>query len=274
MEKLAVEWPEGVSSGHGPPEWSTAGIRDCWLGGSRHTATDRDIADHILVGTPYLPHMVRVYRALLGRVVRYLVGVGVEQFLDLGSGLPTAGNVHDVAQALNPACRVVYVDIAPDIVAEGHPVLAGNDSAAVVCADLRQPEQVLSAAQRTGLLDLSAPVAVLLIDVLHHTPDTDNPTGFIRTYVDAVSPGSYVTVAHPSDGEALLSGLAMFHRFYQIPVPPLTFRGLAQSEDFFMGLDLVEPGIVPIPLWRPEHDEDEDTESEHFPGWCGLGQKP
>jgi SAM-dependent methyltransferase len=200
MGKLVAEWPGGVSSGDGPPEWTTAGIRDYWLGGSRHTATDHDVAEHILVGTPYLPYMVRAYRALLGRMVRYLVGVGVEQFLDLGSGLPTAGNVHDVAQATNPECRVVYVDIAPDIVAAGHPVLAGNDSAAVVCADLRQPEQVLDAAQRTGLLDLGVPVAVLLIDVLHHIPDTDNPIRLIQTYVDAVCPAkgnvSFKTGAH------------------------------------------------------------------------------
>jgi S-adenosyl methyltransferase len=273
MGELAVECPTGISSGKGPPEWTTAGIRDCWLGGSCHTATDHDVAERILVGTPYLPYMVRTYRATLGRLVRYLVDVGVEQFLDLGSGLPTAGNVHDVAQALNTTCRVVYVDIAPDIVEKGYSVLAGNDSAAVVCADLRQPEQVLDAAQRTGLLDLDAPVAVLMIDVLHHIPDTDNPTRFIQTYVDVVSPGSYVAVTHASDGEALLGGLAMFHRFYQIPVPPLTFRGLAQIENFFGGLDLVEPGIVPIPLWRPQQDEDADTDPEHFPGWCGLGRK-
>lgn len=274
MGELAVECPTDVSSGKGPPEWTTAGIRDCWLGGSCHTATDHDVAERILVGAPYLPYMVRTYRALLGRLVRYLVGVGVEQFLDLGSGLPTAGNVHDVAQALNLTCRVVYVDIAPDIVAKGYSVLAGNDSAAVVRADLRQPEQVLDAAQRTGLLDLDAPVAVLMIDVLHHIPDTDNPTRFIQAYVDAVSPGSYVAVTHPSDGEALLSGLAMFHRFYQIPVPPLAFRDLAQIENFFTGLDLVEPGIVPTPLWHPKQDEDADTDPEHFPGWCGLGRKP
>ena len=257
-------------------EWTTAGIRDCWLGGSHHTATDHEIAEHILVGAPYLPYMVRVYRLLLRRVVRYLVGVGVEQFLDLGSGLPTADNVHDVAQALNPACRVVYVDIAPEIVAEGRPVLAANDSAAMVCADLRHPEQVLDAAQRTGLLDLGAPVAVLMIDVLHHIPDTDNPIHqFIQTYVDAVCPGSYVAVAHPSDGDALLSGLATFHHFYQIPIPPLTFRDLAQIEDFFTGLDLVEPGVVPIPLWHPEQEQDEDADTEpHFPGLCGLGRKP
>jgi hypothetical protein len=217
--------------------------------------------------------MVRVYRALVGRVVRYLVEMGVRQFLDLGSGLPTAGNVHDVVQAIDPGCRVVYVDIDPNIVVAGRTVLEGNNSAAGVCADLRQPEQVLDVAQRTELLDLGAPIAVLLIDVLHHIPDADDPVRFIQTYVDAVCPGSYVVVAHTSNGEALVDGLAMFHRFYQIPVPPLTFRNLAQSEDFFCNLDLVDPGIVPVPLWRPE-DEDVDMDSDQFPAWCGLGRKP
>jgi S-adenosyl methyltransferase len=269
-----VGLPEGASGGDGPPRWTTAGIRDCWLGGSYHTAADHKVAEHILVGAPYLPYMVRVYRALLGRVVRYLVGVGVGQFLDLGSGLPTAGNVHDVAQAIDPGCRVVYVDIAPNIAVEGRAVLAGNDSAAMVCADLRQPELVLDAAQRTGLLDLGAPVAVLLTDVLHHIPDLDDPGLFIQTYVDAVCPGSYVAIAHTSDGEALVNGLSMFHRFYQIPVPPMTFRSLTQIEDFFNGLDLVEPGVVPVPLWRPEQNEDVDRDPEHFPAQCGLGRKP
>jgi S-adenosyl methyltransferase len=272
--ELAMKWSEGDSGGDGPPEWTTAGIRDYWLGGSYHTAADQEVGDRILVGAPHLPYMARVYRALLCRVVRYLVGVGVGQFLDLGSGLPTAGNTHDVARAIDPGCRVVYVDVDPHIVSKGRTVLANNDSTAMVCADLRQPEQVLNAAQRTGLLDLGAPVAVLLIDVLHHIPDTDNPVRFIQTYVDAVCPGSYVAVAQTSDGEALVSGLAMFHRLYQIPVPPLTFRSLEQGEDFFTGLDLVKPGIVPVPLWRPEEDEDVDTDSEQFPAWCGLGRKP
>ncbi len=269
-----MKWFEGDSGGDSPPEWTTAGIRDYWLGGSHHTAVDQEVGNRILVGAPHLPYTARVYRALLRRVVRYLVGVGVGQFLDLGSGLPTAGNVHDVAQAIDPGCRVVYVDVAQHIVAEGRTVLANNDSTAMVCADLRQPEQVLDAAQRTGLLDPGAPVAVLLIDVLHHIPDTDNPVRFIQTYVDEVCPGSYVAVAQNSDGEALVSGLAMFHRLYQIPVPPLTFRNLAQSEDFFTGLDLVKPGIVPVPLWRPEQDEDVNADPEHFSAWCGLGQKP
>jgi S-adenosyl methyltransferase len=255
-------------------QWTTAGIRDCWLGGSHPTKAEREIAERILVGAPHLPYMVRMYRALLGRVVRYLVGVGVGQFLDLGSGLPTEGNVHQVAQNMDPSCRVIYVDVDPSMVDHGHALLSSNERATVVCADLRRPEQVFDAATRTGLLDLSAPVAVLLIDVLHHVPDVDNPAGFIQTYIDAVCPGSYLAVAHTNDGEGIVSGLAMFHRFYQIPVPPLAFRNPIQGMEFLTSLTILEPGIVPIPLWRPNPDDDPGIDPKNFPAWCALGCKP
>jgi S-adenosyl methyltransferase len=254
--------------------WSTAGIRDCWLGGSHHTAVDYEIAERILVGVPHLAHMVRVYRALLGRVVRYLVGVGVRQFLDLGSGLPTVGNVHEVAQNLNPDCRVVYVDIKPEVVAEGHDLLVGNRNAAIVLADLRQPEQVFDVAARSRLLDMDAPIAVLTIDILHHIPDVDNPAEFIVAYINTVCPGSYISVAHTSDEQALVTGLATFHGLYHLQVPPLTFRNSTQIAQFFDRLDLVEPGIVPVPLWRPEPGGDSTAHPKDFPAYCGLGRKP
>jgi S-adenosyl methyltransferase len=269
-----VSRPVGTLLENGSGPWSTAGIRDCWLGGSHHSALDRKIAEHILVGAPHLAHVVRVYRAVLGRVVRYLVGMGVRQFLDLGSGLPTAGNVHQVAQDFNPGCRVVYVDIDPGVVAEGHHVLAGNHGAAIVRADLRQPEQVFDATRICGLLDLGEPVAVLAIDVLHHIPDFDNPARFIVDYMDTLCSGSYLSVAHSDHDEALITGLAIFRDFYHIPVPPLTFRNLAQLTGFFNGLDLVTPGIVPIPLWRPELYEALSLDPESFPAYCGVGRKP
>ena len=267
-----VERSAGTLVKNGSDPWSTAGIRDCWLGGSDHTAADHEVSERILVGAPHLAHVVRVYRAFLGRVVRGLVRSGVRQFLDLGSGLPTAGNVHAVAQDLHPGCRVVYVDLDPLIVAESHRLLAGNHDAAVVLADLRQPEQVFNTIRRGGLLDLGAPVAVLATDVLHHIPDADNPVGFMTAYMDAVCPGSYVSVAHTDDA-ALLAGLTMFYDFYHIPVPPLTFRDVTQIAEFFDGLDLVEPGIVPVPLWRPELDGDQSADPEDFPACCGLGRK-
>jgi hypothetical protein len=245
------------------------------LGGSHHTPTDRALAEHIPIGVPQLPYLVRVYRALLGRVVRYLVEAGVRQFLELGSGLPTAGHVHEVAQAADSQCRVVYVDSNPAVVAQSQAVLAGTGNAGVVCADLRDPQQVLDAVQRTRLLDLDAPVAVLLIDVLHHIPDTENPAGFIAAYIDRICSGSYVAIAHTSDDdENLVTGLAMFRKLYYQLAPPLTFRSPPQAPDFFTGLNIVEPGIVSLPLWHPDPDDDLSSNPDHFPAWCGLGHKP
>jgi S-adenosyl methyltransferase len=269
-----VERPVGTRGEIGLGPWSTAGIRDYWLGGSHHTVADREVAERILGGAPHLGHVVRVYRSVLGRVVRYLVGVGVRQFLDLGSGLPTAGNVHEVAQELDSGCRVVYVDIDPGVVAESRELLAGNRDAAIVLADFRQPEQVFDAIGRCGLLDLGAPVAVLAIDVLHHISDADKPVEFIAAYVDAICSGSYVSVAHTGDYEALVTGLATFNDSYHIPIPPLTFRNPTRVAEFFDGLDLIEPGIVSVPLWRPGAGEDVGADLEGFPACCGLGRKP
>lgn len=265
--------PAGTLPKNGSGPWSIAGIRDCWLGGSHHNPADSEVAEHILLGAPHLAHVVRVYRALLGRLVRYLVEVGVRQFLDLGSGLPTVGNVHQVAQDFSPGARVVYVDINPDVVVRGHSLLAGNHDAVMVRADLRQPAEVLDATRRSGLLDLGAPVAVLAIDVLHHIPDSDNPARIVATYMDAVCPGSCLAVAHSDHDEALITGLEIFRDFYQIPVPPLTFRNLMQITKLFNKLDLVPPGIVPIPLWRQESNEGLSMDPETFPAFIGLGRK-
>jgi S-adenosyl methyltransferase len=243
------------------------------LGGSHHNAADRQIAERILLGAPHLVHVVRSYRAFLGRVVRYLVEVGVRQFLDLGSGLPTAGNVHEVAQDFHFECRVVYVDIDPGVVAEGDSLLAENRNVAMLRADLSQPERVLDATRRCGLFDLGAPVAVLATDVLQYVPDANDPAGFMAVYMDAVCPGSYMSVAHSDYDEALVAGLTAFRDFCQISVPSLTFRDLAQIAGFFDRLDLVEPGIVPVPLWRPELNESFSTDPEGFSTYCGLGRK-
>lgn len=258
-------------SGLGP--WSTAGIRDYWLDGSHHTRADREVAERILEGVPHLAYMVCVYRMLLGRAVRYLVSAGVRQFLDLGSGLPTEGNVHRVAQNLDPGCRVVYVDIDSEVVAESRKLLADNHNAATVLADLREPEHILDTVGRCGLLDFSMPVAVLAIDVLHHVPDIDKPARFIAAYVNAVCPGSYVFIAHTDDDDALVAGLADFYDLSHIPVPPLTLRGPAQIAKFFEGLEIVEPGIVPVPLWHPELGERSSVGAEFVSACCGLGQK-
>ena len=223
-----------------------------------------------MLGAPYLAHVVRIYRAFLDRVVRYLVGAGVRQFLDLGSGLPVAGNVHEVAQGLSPECRVVYVDIDPRTVAEGRSLLAESRDVVMLCADLSQPEQVLDATSRCGLLDLGAPVAVLAIEVLHYVSDANNPVESLAAYMDAVCPGSYLSVAHSDHDGTLMAGLANFRGLCRAP---LTFRSLTRITGFFDRLDLVEPGIVPVPLWRPELNESLSTDPEGFSTYCGLGRK-
>ena len=268
-----VSWPVGALVKNGSTPWSFAGVRDCWLDGSHHNAADRQIAERILRGAPRLVHVVRNYRVFLGRVVRFLVGAGVRQFLDLGSGLPTAGNVHEVAQDLNPACRVVYIDIDPGVVAAGRSLLAENQDVVMLHADLGQPEQVLDAISRSGQLNLGAPVAVLATDVLQFVPDANNPAGLIAAYLDAVCTGSYLSVAHSDYDEILVAGLTTFREFCQIPTGSLTFRNLTQIAGFFDRLDLVDPGIVPVPLWRPEPNESLSASSGGFLTYCGLGRK-
>jgi hypothetical protein len=234
---------------------------------------DREVADFVLLRVPHLAHQVRVYRAFLGRVVRYLVGSGTRQFLDLGSGLPTVNNVHEVAQDLNPDCRVVYVDKDSRVVAEGQDLLTGNDGAAVVRADLRHPEQVFDAARRCGLLDLSMPIAVLATDVLHHIPDTDNPVQIMAAYMRAVCSGSYLSVAHRDHDEVLITRWSESRDFFKCSVPPLTLRSLVQITKFFDKLEILAPGIVPASLWRSEPDGDPQADPEIFLTYCGLGQK-
>jgi S-adenosyl methyltransferase len=152
--------------------------------------------------------------------------------------------------------------------------LVGNHDTTIVRADLRQPEQVLDAARRCGLLDLSVPVAVLAIDVLHHIPDADNPVEIMAAYRDALCPGSYLSVAHSGHDEVLIARWVTYRDFFKTFVPSLNFRSLMQITEFFDGLDLVDPGIVPVRLWRPESGDDPRVNPEVFPAHCGVGRKP
>lgn len=264
-------WAPGVK---GPEHANTARVRDYWLDGSHHTAADRELADEIVVCAPHLPYLVRTHRALLGRMVRYLAMNGVRQFLDLGSGLPTAGNVHEVAQAIDPTCRVLYVDIDPVVAAEGDDLLAGNDNAASVCANLLSPDQVLDVAERHRLIDLDQPVAVLLLDVLHFVPDTADPRGVVAAYAKAACSGSYLAVSHTCQDQGIIAAMALYARMFPSPVPELTFRDPATVAEFCTGLDLLEPGVVPVPLWRPESEQDTGKYPELFEGCAVLAHKP
>lgn len=266
LQRVALS--EAVSEG--TP--SIARIRDHWLDGSHHTDADRIFADHILVCAPHLPYLVRSQRTMLSRVVRHLVALGVRQFLDLGSGVPTTNHVHEVAQAADPECRVVYVDIESGVADEGRTLLADNPRAAYLCEDISDPQQVLGAAEVRELIDFDQPVAILMIETLLHIPDAANPAAVVRGYVDAMSSGSYLALAHFGEDAQLNAGLNMFSELYGAP-PAVTLRDPVKLEDFFDGVDLVEPGVVPVTLWHPDPD-DVGLNPEAARIYVGVGQKP
>ena len=251
-------------------EPNIARIRDYWLGGSHNAEADRTFADYTAVCAPHIPYLVRAQRALLGRMVRYLIAQGVRQFLDLGPGVPTLGHVHEVAQGVEPTARVVYVEIDPGLVEDGRGVLAGNNNAAFLQADIREPDKVLAQCE---LLDLHEPVAVLLIETLLHIADCDDPATMIATYMSATCPGSYLALSHFSEDEALLEAFAMFDEMNLGQRPVVNLRTREQLEAFFTGLDLAPPGIVPAPLWRPGSDEEVGRNPERVPMYAGLGRK-
>jgi hypothetical protein len=251
-----------------------ARVRDYWLGGKYHTEADRRFADHAAACAPHIPYQVRAQRALLGRMVRYLIAQGVRQFLDLGSGIPTAGHIHEIAQDSDPAARVVYVDIDLDVAADSDPLLAGHDNAALVQADLRHPDQVLRAPQCRRLLDLSEPLAVLAIATLQHIPDSDDPAGIITAYKNLMCTGSYLAISHYGPDPQLHAGYTMFDQMNLGQRPTVSLRDHTSLAIFFTGLDLIDPGITPIVLWRPDPDDDLGQNPERLSVYAGLGRKP
>jgi SAM-dependent methyltransferase len=245
-------------------------VYDYFLGGSHNYAVDRQVARRIVRLMPHVPRFARANRAFLRRAVEYLVAAGVRQFLDIGSGIPTAGNVHEIAQRAAPDARVAYVDTDPIAVAHGRAILSGNDRVAVVQEDLRNPDRVLSDPNVLRVLDLDRPVAVLMVSLLHFIPDSDDPTGAIARYRDALDAGSYLAISHIEwlpdanpEGEEILA-------VYDRVGTPLTPRTEARIMAFFDGFDLVEPGLVTLPRWRPEADDEPDPDPAGGAGSDGL----
>ncbi|MFL6140875.1 MAG: SAM-dependent methyltransferase [Labedaea sp.] len=248
---------------------------DYWLGGVHHSESDRALAEHAAMVVPQIPFLVRAQRAVLGRIVRYLLEQGVRQFLDLGSGVPTRGHVHEIAQNSQPAARVVYVDNDPGVAADGQQVLAGAANAAYLAADLRQPEQVLDSPHTRRLLDPGAPVAVLAIATMQQIPDSDNPAGVLAAYLDAMCSGSYLALSHNGPDQHIGSSLGTFDQMNLGPRPQMYPRDPIALANFFVGLELVEPGIVPVPLWRPLPEDLDDMQNpERAPIHVGVGRKP
>jgi hypothetical protein len=250
---------------------SPARIYDYWLGGSNNFAVDRDVAERAAAEMPTLKAAIWANRAFLRRVVRYFVEEeGVDQFLDLGSGVPTVGNVHEIAQAVNPYATVVYVDVDPVAVAHGRRLLADNDRASVLQADLRDPAALLAREDLTGLIDFDRPVAVLLIAVLHFMPDTDRPGEIVRAYRERMAPGSFLAISHAADDTDLPTEQArMIEDYSGATRVPFIHRDADQLATWFAGLDIVEPGITQTTEWRPDTEPIPILRTN-----CAVGRKP
>lgn len=231
---------------------NAARMYDYFLGGAHNFAVDREAAEAAEAAWPYIRHGARIQRAFLGRAVRFLANSGIDQFLDLGSGIPTVGNVHEIAHRHNPAARVAYVDIESIAVHTARALLEGDRRVSVTQADIRDPHAVLSAPTVAELLDFTRPVAVLAVGILHFLPDADQPGAMLAAYRDAGAPGSYLAISHASQVSLSDEQVRRFLQVYARSTNPALWRSAAEIRTLLDGYQLVDPGLVLLPQWRPE----------------------
>jgi hypothetical protein len=252
-----------------------ARVYDYLLGGKDNYAADRAAAERSLALYPHVAFTARANRAFLGRAVRHLVQeAGIRQFLDVGTGIPTKGNIHQVAQAIAPETRVLYADYDPIVLAHSRALLTSHKAGATeyIEADLRDTASIIGHARQ--FLNLSQPVAVTLLAILHAIPDSDDPHQVVATLLDAVPAGSYLAVSHPTsdslprttaDEPEPWTGPAFQQQF--------TTRSRAEVTQFFAGMDLVDPGIVRLEQWRPDKTDKTTASDGTSYLWCAVGRK-
>jgi hypothetical protein len=266
--------PDWVPPGVDTKQANPARVYDYWLGGTHNFLADQDVGRAIVALEPNAPALAQANRAFLGRAVRFLAAVGIRQFLDIGSGIPTEGNVHEIVQQAAPGARVVYIDIDPVAVAHSRAILAGNENAVIVEADLREPEKILAHQVTRSLIDFGQPVGLLLSAVLHFIADEEDPWRIMGRLRDALVPGSYLILGHvASDDQPSVAraGQEVYNRSVSTGIH---FRSRAEIGRFFDGFDLVEPGLVGFPQWRPDSLEDVPGDLSNFFGLVGVGRKP
>jgi hypothetical protein len=259
---------------------TAARIYDYMLGGMHNFPADQQAARQLIEQFPVVPLAVRANRATLRRMVSYLSGLGVRQFLDVGSGMPTQSNVHEVAQSIAPESRVVYVDIDPVAVSESLELLAGTDYTTAVLGDLRSPQAILDHPQVRDVLDFDQPIALLLMGILHFVADDDVAMPSVAHLIDALPPGSYLAMSHLAvetmevtrardDSYEIVEDL-----YRRNTATPIGARTREQIGRFFERTTLVEPGLVWMTEWRPAPDDPQDfAEDPRRSGWwAGLGK--
>lgn len=249
-----------------------ARVYDCLLGGAHNFEVDRQLAREGLELLPNLADAARFNRAFLFRAVRFCLQRGVRQFLDLGSGIPTAGNVHEVAHSSHPSARVVYVDNEPLAVTQSAALLQDEPNADVIQADVRRPDVVLRHPVVTGMFDFDEPIAVLMVAVLHSVSDEDDPAGLVARYREAMVPGSNLVLSHGTPDEGS-EQLRRYIDLYEQSPNPVYQRPHAEVLALLDGFSLVPPGLVWTPLWQPGSPEDVPPDPQRGFGYAAVGEK-
>jgi hypothetical protein len=245
-----------------------ARVYDAWLGGTENFEADRQLAVKLATMAPGIPDSARENRKFLRRVVRHLAAErGIDQFLDIGSGFPTADNVHQVAQQVNPQATVVYVDNDPIVVARSRELLADNAVTEAVQGDLRDPLAILNDPVVTGTLDFDRPVAILLLAILHFFTDDEAAYSAVAQLTEALPTGGFLVISHME----IVAELAATSSLYAAQAAPFATREAEHIARFFAGVELTEPGLVPVNLWRPEPEV--DGRGENVPLLGGIALK-
>ncbi|MEU9079756.1 SAM-dependent methyltransferase [Kitasatospora sp. NPDC004745] len=265
--------PSWVPEGTDLDKPNAARVYDYYLGGSHNFEVDREMARRAMELWPELPQIMRSNRAFLRRAVSFLAERGVTRFLDIGSGIPTFGAVHEVARAIRPGAEVVYVDRDPVAVAHSRLLLADDPECSVVQADLRDVDDLLGRPEVAGLLSAGEPVAVLLVAVAHFVTDDEDPWKLIRTIRDVLPSGSALVLSHASL-EGRPDQAEDHQKLYRMTPTPLTMRTHEQITAMFDGFELVEPGVVYLPQWRPDQPEAVGEHPERMTGVAGMGFRP
>ncbi|HLL67073.1 MAG TPA: SAM-dependent methyltransferase [Micromonosporaceae bacterium] len=252
----------------------SARIYDYWLGGKDNFAVDRSVGDALAAAIPTIRTMAAENRRFVHRVARYLVqSAGVRQFLDIGTGIPTRPNLHEVAQQIAPETRVVYVDNDPIVLVHARALMMSSDEgrSEYIHADLNKPEKILSDPALVGTLDLTQPVALTLIAILMLLDDDEDPWGSVRVLMDALPSGSYLAISHPTQDfnpTEMAAAVAAANQGRMTLVP----RARADVERFFGDWELIEPGLTPVMAWRPEGEPPADPQAAYY--WAGVARKP
>jgi S-adenosyl methyltransferase len=251
---------------------SAARVYDVFLDGGHNFAADRAFAAKAKQVFPGVDKACRANRAFMWRLVRYLVEHGVRQYLDIGSGIPTAGNVHEIAQTIDPDCRVVYVDNEPVAVTHSELLLANNSNATILQADMREPDSILNSLVTRGMLDFDQPIALFMLAMVHFVPDEDDPAGLVAQYRQALPAGSYLGITHAT-AQARPDEMRALERLYATSSNPAVARSISWISGLFGDFDLVPPGAVYAPDWHPA-PEQTLSHPEHYIFFGGLARKP